>query len=119
MKTEFTCDRCKTTITHESDISTGYGVTPDGKKHCFMCCGEMDYQSLETDNRITLYLTETCIITNWPGTLKIVPYRTKTGRHNIAGIRTDIWFKYKNNHWHGVTYGHNSQLLHCRRTKKI
>lgn len=34
-------------------------------------------------------------------------------------IRIDVWFNGPDGHlWHGVNYGHNSQLCHCRRTRK-
>jgi len=44
--------------------------------------------------------------------------RSRSGRHNIAGIRVDVWFRGPDGMpWHGVNYGHHSQLTHCKRVK--
>ena len=55
---------------------------------------------------------------NWPGSIKIIPHHVRKGRHNIAGTRYDVWFTdHKNRQWHGVQYGENTQLCHCKRLK--
>jgi hypothetical protein len=41
------------------------------------------------------------------------------GRHNIARTRYDVWFRGPDGWWwYGVTYGDNTQICHCRRTKQ-
>lgn len=128
---KFTCSKCNQQKTHESDTTTGYGVDKSGNKICFQCCAEDDKKHMEQNNRITLYLTcepahkiksehgrnRVGYVSNWPGTLKI-PCTTTVGRHNIAGVRYDCWFTdHSGNKWHGVQYGDNTQLVHCRKLK--
>ena len=66
------------------------------------------------------YLTEGAdgaVVTDWPGVLKFQGYVT-IGSHNLAGRRVDVWFADSDGReWHGVNYGHNSQLCHCRRLR--
>ena len=64
--------------------------------------------------RITLYLCES-EITNWPGSFRMPVTYQRHGRHNIAGTRTDAWFTFEKQSWHGVLYGQNTQLIHCRK----
>lgn len=117
----FTCDRCNQVKTHTDSISTGYGTTTDGKKHCFACCGETDKEYMDTHKRITLYLTEKDgqhYVTNWPSTLSYKTGHVQVGRHNIAGKRYDVWFRdYQGKCWHGTQYGDNTQLCHCKQVK--
>lgn len=56
-------------------------------------------------------------ITNWPGTLEFSTAYMRRGYHNIAGRRYDVWFYFAGKRWHGVQYGDNTQILHCRQTK--
>jgi len=59
-------------------------------------------------------------LTNWPGTLRFDPHYIKKGRHNIAGTRYDVWFPGPDGHiWHGINYGENTQITHCKRTKQV
>ena len=118
-------------------LTVGYGRTPDNKKVCFACCAFNDAQWMRRKGQIALYLTipedvdyfrrgqrhgeRYCRaeITNWPGSLKFRSGMVKYGRHNIAGIRWDVWFDGPDGHvWHGVSIGHNTQILHCKRTKE-
>lgn len=79
--------------------------------------------------RATLYLTVTSgvissyrsathgKITNWPGSLSF-PCIVRKGRHNIARVRYDANFAGPDgNRWHGVQYGDNTQIIHCKRLK--
>lgn len=108
-----------------SDCTTGYGMIK-GKTHCFECCAEIDRKQMLEDGKATLYLTSSGAglfsdgaVSNWPGTLKF-NCRVKKGRHNIARIRYDAWFVGPNGEsWHGVQYGENTQIIHCRRLKKV
>lgn len=107
----------------------GAGRDAQGKTHCYACCAEQDKQTMRNDSRITLYLTHDkpysphCYIdgkvTNWPGSLSLpcrILYR-KDG-HNWGIARYDVWFKLEDSHWHGVQYGENTQLVHCRKLKR-
>lgn len=108
------CDDCGAVIKPEL-YTPGYGRIGD-KKVCFACCGKRDRASLVTDTIATLYLsTNPTCVANWPGTLSI-PCTVRRGRHNIAGCRYDVWFTGPDGRrWHGVTYGDNTQLCHCRK----
>jgi len=117
---KFVCYKCKKQIIHDEPHTTGYGLDRARHKICFACCAIVDEKQMLRTGRIVLYLVkkeEHNFITNWPGTLSFRVYAIKESRHNIAGVRCDAWFK-DNNHsvWHGVQYGHWSQLCHCRKT---
>ena len=103
--------------------STGYGTDSNGKTFCYECCAKMDREQMEKENKIVLYLTENengYFVSNWPGSLKIRCYGHKKGGHNIASIRNDIWFfDHTGREWHGVQYGHDSQLCYCQKLKKV
>ena len=90
------CDKCTKSLPVPPQTGgTGYGRTPEGSIHCYDCCGD-----------------------NWPGTLSIpVVGQPNIGRHNIAGIRRDVWFCFEGANWHGAQYGNNSDLVRCRKLK--
>ena len=130
MKTQFHCDKCNKNKTHESTMSTGYGTMQNGDKHCFECCAITDAEAMGRDGKTTLYLDmsgsngqfnymwHTWKITNWPGTLKFNVVRASKGVHNMAGVRYDVWFHGpRGMTWHGVQYGNNTQIVHCKRLK--
>ena len=103
---------------------TGYGTDSAGKTACYECCAEQDRKQMREDGRITLYLSpdleinpQAWKVTNWPGTLRFPVGRLHKGRHNIAGTRYDVWFMFDNQTWHGVQYGENTQVCHCKRVK--
>ena len=109
-----------TTCGHQftpTENTPGYGLDANGVKYCYACCAERDIADMRNTGRATLYLTNAGI-SNWPGSLKIkVGYR-KSGRHNFAGTRTDVWFTGPDKaNWHGVQYGENTEIVHCRRVK--
>jgi hypothetical protein len=128
-----TCTRCKRPIVRPSgSIGTGYGENSEGEIVCYSCCGELDKEEMIKTGRATLYLN--CEpahyakhpegrkmageVTNWPGTLRFKCH-TRYGKHNIAGVRYDCWFVGPDGfEWHGIKYGDNTQLVHCRRTKR-
>lgn len=134
MSISFQCDQCGA-VKESQGLGTGYGVVsgPDGdKKHCYECCGVNDMKYMIENGVMVLYLTcepasrmrspegrsTRCKVTNWPGTLSFSGYST-VGRHNIAGWRYDVWFKGPDGYeWHGVTYGDNTQICRCKRTKR-
>lgn len=102
---------------------TGYGRDAEGRTFCYQCCAAQDRRQMAETGRAVLYLTTEghssgpYVLTNWPGTLRIPVRAASTGRHNIAGSRTDVWFSFGGRRWHGVQYGDFSQLTHCRRLK--
>lgn len=131
----FYCDNCKQYKVYYSDFTTGYGKMPDGKKYCFDCCGKWDQENMLKTGYAILYLSydqkpgkylhtgfmcpQNGKLSNWPGTLVIPISTIKIGRHNKAGRRFDVWFTYMGAEWHGVQYGDNTQICHCKRLKLL
>lgn len=140
---QFKCCQCKQVNPVQTSGGTGYGYDERERPICYQCCGEMDKQRMIDTGKAVLYLTceparkmrlngrpytpETLnqgsgrstkgTVSNWPGTLKF-DCHTSVGRHNIAGNRYDCWFTGPDGkQWHGVTYGDNTQICHCRRMK--
>jgi len=111
-----------------SNITRGYGLDEQGNRHCFECCAKRDAKHMIKDGKTTLYLCDMVRssrfdtqfsgrVTNWPNSLSF-KCQGHTGRHNMAGTRYDIWFKGpEGNMWHGVQYGENTQICHCKRVK--
>ena len=91
------------------------------KKVCYACCAKAELSYMRDTGRAVLYLTdgpEGATVTDWPGVLKFRVQHKRVGSHNIAGRRVDVWFTDSDGReWHGVNYGHNSQLCHCRRLR--
>jgi hypothetical protein len=117
-----------------SDFTRGYGTDEHGNRSCYACCAEADKKYMREHGRITLYMTLEKVavaewhenigtklrkgtITNWPGSLSIPIYQLSKGRHNLAGTRYDVWFDFEGAAWHGVRYGEDTELCHCKRTK--
>lgn len=119
-----TCSRCGGAIPPPAPgaISTGYGTNEKDEIVCYSCCAEIDKQWMRDKGKITLYLTGQAgarEVTNWPGTLRFPARGYKQSPHNIARYRYDVWFNGPDGHvWHGVQYGDNTQLIHCKRTKE-
>lgn len=97
-------------------ISTGYGIDKDGKKMCYACCAEYDKETLRETGKLTGYYSGG-VFSNWPGSLKITPYYSRTSKHNWGGIRTDYWLKFEGYNYHGVQIGKNSEVSTIRRIK--
>ena len=118
-----------------------YAHRQDGAILCDACCGESDREDMIRTGRAMLYLTMppasearstyglrdeflrfangALYLSNWPGTLRINLGAVKKGRHNIAGVRYDVWFDGPDGkEWHGVQYGDLTQICHCRRIGK-
>lgn len=115
---ETVCECGHTVIT--SGCSTGYGML-DGKKTCYACVEvweKAEMAKAET-KKWTMYLMRENgrdVVCNWPSSIKLVlPYGVvRKGKHNLAGSRYDVWFSFAGANWHGVNYGENSQILHCK-----
>jgi len=131
------CDRCGKPGTPYSAYlaphsgGTGFGFKDD-KRYCYTCCAELDREQMRREGKIALYLSDwdpnvqqsyglpyIATVGNWPGTLKLPVHLRQKGRHNIARTRTDVWFVFEGREWHGVSYGENTQIVHCRATSKI
>lgn len=119
VKTEFVCHQCGQHKSFLSDITTGYGIDKDGNKVCYECCAKNDAKELIElqPGKKTIQYWDGRNITNWPGSLKISPYHTSKGRHNIAGTRTDIYFKFEGFSFHATQYGDMTQIAHIRKLK--
>jgi len=104
-----------------SSFTRGYGQDSQGKKHCYACCAEQDKQHMREHGKIALYLvqdkTGSNRITNWPNSLSFPVNHIRKGRHNIASCRYDCWFSFEGQQWHGVQFGDNTQIIHCKRIK--
>lgn len=106
-------------------FGVGYGTDNDGNRNCYECCGTRDREQMIRDGKTILYLSynehanspvaTTWKITNWPRSLIFPVKSISFGRHNIARTRTDVWFMADGREWHGVQYGEDTQLLHCKR----
>lgn len=119
-----------------SSITTGYGRDADGKTHCYACCADGDRKRMIEDGKITLYLYDdeplgtrapgqhtnrtTARVTNWPNSLSFPVRHLTKGRHNIAQVRYDVDFVGPDGFWwHGTQYGDWTQIVHCKRTKRV
>jgi hypothetical protein len=119
----FRCMDCKAVKPVQTSGGTGYACNrATNGLICYACAGERDRLEMLSSGRATLYLSDTetngskrWVITNWPGTLRLIPHYIRHGRHNMARTRCDVWFTFEGKPWHGVQYGENSQLCHCRR----
>lgn len=114
------CADCKTLL-EPIGHSPGCGLRSDGSKLCYACCAIVDADQMDKTGKATLYLRGNLLtgqeLTNWPGSLRITVFVSKSGKHNMAGCRTDVWFRFNKQFWHGVQYGENTQLCHCKRVK--
>lgn len=128
------CSLCSKIIPPSPEGSVGIGYAFTGSNvTCYECCAELDKQQMRDTGKIILYLNcerwpevrrlglvnRGCggWVNNWPGTLKI-PCHTRCGKHNIAGTRYDVWFKFEGYEWWGVCYGENTDIVHCKKTKR-
>lgn len=113
---------CGHTIGEHSFFTSGYGENLEGKKICYACCAEQDKKDMIETGKAILYLTEDSKtnmykVTNWPASLTFNA-TVRKGKHNLARTRYDAWFTGPDGkNWHGVTYGDDSQLCHCKRIK--
>lgn len=104
------------------DTTTGYGIDREGGLICFHCAGKKDREDMRRTGKARLYMRRMYsggYVSNWSGTFSItIPSGAlKRSRHNIAGWRYDVWFPFDGYLWHGVQYGDNTMIVHCKRTK--
>lgn len=111
-------------VAYASGCSTGFGKDADGKTWCFDCIGKMDRDRLKKakpGDRFDFYLVDRdgkWFVTNWPGSMSIETSEPRQGSHNLAGIRLDTWFSFGGLKFHGVCYGHFSQICHIQCVKR-
>lgn len=125
----FRCVDCGLEVKPGSTGGTGYAVrgNPDeygvAGKVCYECCAVVERKQMEKNDEECLYLVEDSgryVVSNWPGTMKFFVYAHKSGRHNLAGYRMDVWFKdHTGRRWWGVQYGKNTQIVHCKKLKNV
>ncbi len=121
---EFKCSICGQDKRHKSDITTGYATNQlTNEKICFDCCAEQDRAFMREQGKIMLYLSKNSEndwqVTNWPGTLRFNVTGMRTGRHNMAGSRCDVWFNFNGRVWWGYCVGEMTQVCHCKQTKQV
>lgn len=114
--------------------TAGYGTDESGARSCYACCAASLRADMVATGRATLYLTRDkeagltalgspkpsgYVLTDWPGELRFATGPVRKGRHNIAGTRYDTQFRGPDGAaWHATQYGENTQVAHCRRTRK-
>jgi len=117
----FKCVDCKQEKPVERDGGTGYArIGKSKRKVCYACCATRDASDMRKTGRATLYLTKLgngYEVSNWPGTLKLPVVCAKEGRHNIAGKRVDVWFRFEGREWHGVQVGEWTQICRAKALK--
>jgi len=113
------CKSCGYAIPKSNEVGTGYAINESGDIVCYACCAKSEKQFMIENGKIDLYLNKyTFDVTNWPGTLRFSVERYTTGKHNIAKVRTDVWFDFEGYVWHGIQYGNDSEICHCKKTKR-
>jgi hypothetical protein len=127
----FVCDSCNELMAMPAGSGgTGYGRTSDGRFHCYGCCARQEADYMRRTGKADLYLVRDTRkarlapyahsgweVTDWPGQFRRPVTRIEHGAHNSARTRTDVWFRFEGQAWHGVQYGENTQIVHCRRIK--
>lgn len=135
------CSHCNQEIVPPELVNgfggTGFAEDAQGNIICYACCAIRDKADMLESGKAVLYLTQKFEqfrmpsrtsrrgyaavgefeIINWPGTLKFRTDAMHVGAHNLAGRRYDVWFDVDGESWHGVQYGDDTQILHCRRLK--
>jgi hypothetical protein len=121
MEKTFTCHQCGKTKVIPASGGTGYATDKEDNKICYDCCGINDGEELKNlpIGGKTFHYWNGTHITNWPGTLKIKPFKIKTSEHNWGLERTSIWFEYCGQYYYSYQIGHNSQVAHTKRIKEF
>ena len=118
---KYICYDCKKTFPLLSTCGKfgNYSIDDKENKRCYDCTAQRELQHIKESNKVTLYYVENKnLVTNWTGKLSFKILGKRTSSHNWNLKRTDLWFKADGNIWHGVHIGHNTQLVHCKRTKQ-
>jgi hypothetical protein len=116
------CFACGNDIAQPTDgFTTGYAVDRDNNKICYTCCANQDLEYMRKEGKVTLYMSKKdgkYEVTNWPGSLRFSTPHVKTSYHNMAGKRYDTWFVLDGFYWNAVKFGDNTDISHCKHTKK-
>lgn len=125
------CFRCKKHIISSAPHFPGYARDSRNNLICYACCGELDREQLETEDRAVLYLTYRQVtsgggivrmewnVGNWPGSLKLPAAVSLSKGRGFGGEypRRNVWFVGPDgDHWYGQNQGDND-LVYCRRLK--
>ena len=100
----------------------GYGTDMQGHTFCYPCAGTRECEQMKATGKAFLYLTGPEVapyVTDWPGTFKLPVLASKRGRHNVASVRTDVWFIFAGARWHGMRMGDNGTYVRCKRIKAV
>lgn len=103
---------------------TGYGLSPDGRAHCYLCCHVRDLEVMDARGRVDAYLSsDGRTITNWPGgILAFVTREWETPAGGFCGRTriTRVWARDTHGRmWHGRGPGRGMYLrLHRSRDKR-
>lgn len=121
MKTKrfYKCQVCKETKETKRDGGTGFASTRDNHHVCYDCCAKIDRKkliNLKPKEKYYLYFSNG-IVTNWPETLKINPVKVWSGRHNICGKVTYVYFWLNGLSFIGKQLGNYNEILHVRKIK--
>ncbi len=138
LKESTRCARCKADYSQHDGVGTGYARTRDtDERICYDCAADDELRDMYVSGRAMLYLSGETIVPftgpgivptadmmknitvgNWTGRFKLKVHGYVIGRHNIAGIRTDVWFTdRRGQEWWGYVVGRDTQVVHCRRLK--
>lgn len=121
---------------HAACVGVGCSCPPKSETYiCYKCASDDEKERMRKTGVTTLYFmyNSPCnniqhtnagtnmtpsdyIVSDWSGRFLIRPMNVQRGKHNIARTRWDVWFEFEGRVWHGVQYGENTQLLHCKRT---
>ena len=103
----------------------GYGKDRDGNIVCYDCAGKMDADTLESlkpGEWMDLYLVNDVDgnywVQNWPGSLKFNIYPPPHWQAQSFRNWYDIWFFFRNNRYHGVKYGNNTEIVHIQKVRR-
>lgn len=111
-----TCDKCAGACVAEG-CAAGYATTDKGETLCYSCAADRERAWMKEHGRTMLY-DAGGEVTDWPGRLRFRVDHRRIGRHNIARKRYDVWFIGPDGcRWHGVRFGDNTQIVHCKRVK--
>lgn len=85
---------------------------------CDNCSSLFQKAEMVVTGKTKLYDTGGMHLSNYSNTLHFDIIGSQRGNHNIAPCRIDFWFNGPDNHtWHGILYGNNTCVVHCKRNK--
>jgi hypothetical protein len=121
-----------------TSLVPGYARKADTNEHvCYDCAARDELAMMHAAGKAMLYLTGDIVVpfngpgvvppishlqnvrvTNWTGRISFQVTGRSVGRHNIGGVRTDVWFKDdEGRDWWGYQVGRDTQIVHARRLK--